>query len=125
MEDTLESIIATLQKFEGAPAGLLTLAVCIVVGYVLRSIKRFPNDAIPIVAILVGGVFYPLIADDNNDWTLRVWIVRNAGIGLVYGLVAWGGHKFILKRIEDKIPFIKSLIAENETQIINPPETKP
>lgn len=103
MEDTLETLINYLQKLAGLPAAALTVAVCIVTGYVLKCLKKFPNEAIPVIVILMGGVLYPLIADANNTWTLRVWIVRNAGIGLVFGLVAWLIHNQILKRIESKL----------------------
>lgn len=102
MEDTLETLIDYLQKVAGLPACALTVAVCVVAGYALRLIKKFPNDGIPLVVILLGGVLYPLIADANNTWTLRVWIVRNAGIGLVFGMAAWLLHNQILKRIEDR-----------------------
>lgn len=124
MEDTLQTAIDYLQKLAGLPAAALTVGVCVVVGYVLRFIQKFPNEAIPVVVILLGGVFYPLIADANNDWPLRVWIVRNAGIGLVFGLIAWLFHNQVLARIESKLPAIARML-EVETPPEAPPPTTP
>lgn len=102
IETFLQQITDYLQKLEGAPAAMLVLIACIIVGYALRYIKRFPNDGIPVAVILFGGVFYPFIADSNNDLTLRVWLIRNALIGLAIGFAAWLVHNQILSRIEDK-----------------------
>lgn len=121
METTLQQISELLQnKLNGAPADLLVLIVCWVVGYLLRWIKRFPNDGIPIVVILMGAVVYPLIADDNNEITLRVWLVRNVAIGFGLGFGAWLTHTFILKWIENKL----GLFVGDKT-IVTPPVTPP
>lgn len=111
MEDTLNSIVGWLQKLEGLPAIALSWLVCWAVGYALRFIKRFPNEGIPVAVILFGGLFYPLIADANNTLTLRVWIVRNAGLGLIVGASAWLLHRYVLTRIEDKFPAIGALLG--------------
>lgn len=130
MEQILDSAVDWLHQIDGAPAGLLCIFVCIALGYVLRLIQSFPNNAIPVVAILAGGAFYPLIADANNDIPLRVWIVRNLGIGLVYGLIAWLLHNQVLSRLEDKlqnVPLIGKLLG-NTPPAPNPapaPDPKP
>ncbi len=101
-ESILETITDYLQKLEGAPAIILVILSAIVLGYALRRLKRFPNNGIPVVVILWGGIVYPLIADANNDLTLRVWLVRNVTIGLITGFVAWVFHNKILKRYLDR-----------------------
>lgn len=117
VESILETVTDYLQKLEGAPAVLLVVLSAIVLGYVLKRFKSFPNDAIPIVVILWGGVVYPLIADANNDLTLRVWLVRNVAIGLITGFVAWIFHNQILKR------FLNKLSSKEETpEVTNTPQ---
>lgn len=125
--DTLETLLTQvtgmLQKLDGLPATGLTILSCIVIGYVLRFIKKFPNDGIPVVVILWAGVFYPMIADDNNDITLRVWLVRNALIGLVIGFVAWIIHKQVLSRLEDKFGLFQGPVKE--VPCVEPAPTQP
>ncbi len=116
VESILETVTDYLQKLEGAPAIILVALSAIVLGYVLKRFKTFPNDAIPIVVILWGGVVYPLIADANNDLTLRVWLVRNVTIGLITGFVAWIFHNKILKRYLDRF------IVKDETPEVKPPD---
>lgn len=102
IESYIDQVVGLLQKLNGLPAIALVALSCIVVGYVLRCIKRFPNDGIPVVAIL-WGAWYAIIADYSNyNIPLRVDIVRNIFIGLVVGFLAWLFHNQVLKRIEDK-----------------------
>lgn len=116
IESILENSIDYLQKLEGAPAILLVVLSAIVLGYVLRRIKGFPNNGIPVVVVLWGGIIYPLIADANNDLTLRVWLVRNVAIGLIAGFVAWIFHNKILK------PYLDKFIVKEETPEVKPPD---
>lgn len=104
--DTIETALEELSKFlsslYGAPAAILVVLSCLVVGYGLKFIKRFPNDAIPLTVILWAAVFYPIIADDKNDLSLRVWLVRNVLFGLVCGFIAWLMHNKLLSKLEDR-----------------------
>lgn len=102
VEDTLSKTVDWLQKLDGAPAIALVLFTCIMLGTILRFVRKFPNDGIPVAVVLWGGLFYPLIASDNNDITLRVWLVRNVLIGLIAGFVAWLVHKAIISRLEKR-----------------------
>lgn len=102
-EKTLDQIIQGLQKLEGLPAIGLVLLTCIVVGYVLRFVKAFPNNGIPVAVILWGGLLYPLLADDTVKLPLRIWLVRNVALGLITGFVAWIVHRFVLKPFEPKL----------------------
>ena len=99
----IDGIVDKLHKFEGAPAIVLVIVGCWIVGYLLRFWKRFPNDGIPIAVTLFGGVIFPLIADANNELTLRVWLVRNLLIGLGAGWFSWLSHNKVLSKIEDKL----------------------
>lgn len=112
----LEEVVGWLQKLDGAPATLLVMIACWVIGYMLRYFKGFPNDGIPVAVVLFGGVVYPLIADANNDLPFRIWIIRNMLIGLIIGLAAWMLHKFVLSKVEDKLGIGK----QDETKISTP-----
>lgn len=104
MTNTLDSVIAWLNQLYGLPAATLVFASCIVLGYALRFVKRFPNDGIPVAVILWGGIAMSAVADARaSNMSLRVWVVRNILVGMVIGMVAWLAHKIILSRVEDWI----------------------
>lgn len=104
MSDYIDQAINALNKLYGLPAAALVLLSCVAVGYVLRFIKRFPNDGIPVAVILWGAVAMSLVADSRAaNMSLRVWIVRNVLVGLGIGFGAWVTHKMVLSKIEDWI----------------------
>lgn len=105
-----------LGKLYGIPGGVLVLISCLVIGYVLRVIRRFPNSAIPLVVILWGPVFNMLIADPKADtFPLRLWLVKNFLVGVVLGGVAWTIHNKALKKLEEKLPFLKGWLVPGST----------
>lgn len=102
--DWINDLLSSLDKIQGLSAAALVCFTCIVVGYALRFIKRFPNDGIPVVVILWGGMAMLLLADPRaSTMPARIWTMRNLCIGLVIGFVAWLLHKIVLSRIEDFI----------------------
>lgn len=128
--DTIESYIDQavdiLQKIAGLPAIALVAISCLVVGYVLRFFKRFPNDAIPVVVVIWGAVWYTCVADANNTIPLRVWLFRNVAIGLIIGCGTWLLHRYGLKFIETKIPILGPYLAQLDSPTVTPiPETPP
>lgn len=105
---------------------LLTVAACIVVGYLLRFIHRFPNDAIPVVVILFGSVVFMFLADKCPANVLaRVWHAKNLIVGLILGFVAWIAHNQVLSRVEDwvatKVPGLNSLLGKQPPTPPTPP----
>lgn len=112
----------------GAPAGILTIVICIVAGWVLKSWRRFPNEAIPLSVVMVGVVWFMLMAPaKSNETALRIWLGRNAAIGSGLGLFAWGVHYFVLSRFEDSLPLLGKLLskAKAEQPPADPPATNP
>ena len=125
MNDWLDKAVATLNKLEGLPAVALVMGSCIVLGYVLRFIKRFPNDGIPVAVILWGAVAMSLVADARtSSMTLRVWIARNVFVGMILGLLAWLLHKTLISRLEDwlvtKLPGLDRFLSD-QTKTPGPP----
>lgn len=99
---TIDQVISGLNSLYGLPAIGLVLGSCIVLGYVLRFIKKFPNDGIPVAVILWGAIAMSLVADSRaTSMSLRVWVVRNIMVGMIVGLAAWILHKTLISRLED------------------------
>lgn len=104
MTDYLDKLIAGLNSLYGLPAVGLVFGSCIVLGYVLRFIKKFPNDGIPVAVTLWGAVAMSLVADSrSSNMTLRIWVVRNVLVGMIIGLAAWIVHKTAISKLEDWI----------------------
>lgn len=122
IETYLEQLNSILNKLAGSHYALV-LVSCIVIGYILKGWKTFPNEAIPVVVVLWGGAFLTLIADPAADslglWT---WRIKNFLLGIVVGFIAWLIHNQILARFEDKIPFLKNITAPSEPE---PPKPNP
>lgn len=111
--DPIEHLIQMLNSLYGLPGHILVGISCIVIGYTLRFVRRFPNDALPVVSVLWGAVFTPLVADVRVTGTpLRLWLVRNILVGMIVGGCAWLFHRYFIKRLEDKLPFIGDALAD-------------
>ena len=100
--DTINTALQYLDKIQGLSAVALVFLSCIVIGYVLRLIKSFPNEGIPVVVILWGALVMLFIADPRaTTMPARVWTVRNILVGLIIGMAAWVSHKMVLSYLED------------------------
>jgi hypothetical protein len=113
----LDSAVDLLNKLYGLPAIAIVMLGCLALGYLLRFIKAFPNDAIPVVCILFGAVLLPTLADARGPMPLRIWLVKNAMLGLIVGCLAWITHNILLSRLEDwlaaKFPAFDRLLNGN------------
>lgn len=115
--DTLNDILTSLDKIQGLSAVALVFLSCVVVGYALRFIKRFPNDGIPVVVILWGALAMLFIADPRaTTMPARIWTARNVFVGLIIGMVAWLTHKMLLSKIEN---LISAKFNLGDTQFFN------
>lgn len=119
METALNEISKALGSLYGLPSYMLVLLTCLVIGYVLRGIKSFDNSGIPLVVVLAGAILNLCMADPRAPpMELRYWIAKNLAIGLIIGFASWRLHKSILKKLEDKIPFLRGLIVDEETKFL-------
>lgn len=112
----------------------MVLGCCIVVGYILRFIKAFPNDGIPVVVILTGALAMMMLADPRpTTMTARIWTTRNLIVGLIIGFIAWIMHKTIISKLEtylmqksDVLSRLLGVKTGNTDIIVNPnPPTPP
>lgn len=97
----------------------LTIAILIVLGYVVRAIPRMPDLVVrllPVTCLVLGAVLYPLLAPaPAPDPRLRHPMVRLVLVGILLGFLAWVLHNKFLKRLEDRIPFLKGLLGDPES----------
>lgn len=124
---SIDDLAKLLDSLQGMPIATLTFAFCIGIGYILRFIPKFPNDGIPMVVVLFGVVLYMLLVDPHpQGMMMRQWAARNAAVGFLIGVIAWGSHKLILSHLEDfvigKFPSLGKLFGKpNDT----PPPASP
>ncbi len=126
--ETLNQLLQGLDKVQGLSAVALVFLSCIVVGYILRFIKAFPNDGIPVVVILWGAVAMLFIADPRvSTMEARIWTSRNLFVGLIIGAVAWFTHKILISRLENliasKFPQVNdtTLFSRKDSDVSQPP----
>ena len=112
-----------IDLFYGLPGYVIVIIVCLCVGYGLKAIKAFPNKAIPLVCILIGGGLNMLLrGDEPAGMRHRIWMVENMALGIVVGFITWQLHFLVLKKLEAKVPFVKEIFPDDETKSINKPD---
>jgi hypothetical protein len=102
----MKEVTEIVSSLYTAPAYILVGLSAIVFGYLLRPIKRFPNDGIPVACVLWSIGFTLATMPQCPTGVGRIsWRATNIMIGIIVGFGAWVFHKQILSRIEDKIPW--------------------
>jgi hypothetical protein len=102
IDSTVDSIVSTLAKLNGLPGYALVTLACLVFGYLLKALPRFPNGGIPLAVVMAGAVLNGLIAEVDAV-PFRIWIVKNAIVGGVCGFIAFLSHHLVISRIEDRV----------------------
>jgi len=112
--NTLEEIIAWLMN---SGPELFTIMLCIVGGYVLRMIPKFPNNWIPLVCVLIGPTLYPLLTNPGRvSPDAHYPMVRIIGTGLILGVAAFILHDKLIRHVEDKLPFLKGILSRADAR---------
>ncbi len=116
LNDAITKMVDILGRLNGLPGYALVFLLCLGMGFLLKTVTRFPNDAIPLAVVLMGAIFNSLIADTKADnIPFRLWIFKNAIVGAIVGLCAWGIHKN-----RYRIPILKNFFKpEDQTGFIN------
>jgi hypothetical protein len=100
--NSLDPLLAWLDKLQGLPAAGLAMVSCLAVGYILRYVKFFPNDGIPVAVTFWGAIAMMFLADPRaTTMAPHVWIVRNFCIGLVLGAGSWLLHYYFIWKAEE------------------------
>jgi len=121
MNDPLQFVWSLVQI---NPAVLAVLAA-LFVGYVLKLIPSFPNQRIPLLTISVSAGAYLFLcvppADAHADKaSFFRYLIATLILGCVIGMFAWLFHAQLLKRIEQKIPFVGDALkdaSQTETRL--------
>lgn len=127
MNTVLESAKEGVNTLVNMPLLLVAALGLNVVGWLLKSIKVFPNDKIPATVVVAGGIlgFFLVPMQGPADWSFRLSnpavadVIRRVGIGLVLGFVAWLLHKTLLRRIEK---YILSKFGNGDTTFLQKPD---
>lgn len=104
-----------INELQGAPVWLIVALLSIILGYMLKIAKWFPNQKIPLVVILVAAAAnIALMFPFHNKGDLWIpWSIRQLTIGLAIGFSAWIFHRAVLKRFESKFPWLQSAMHES------------
>lgn len=122
MNDWFTSALEFLDSLWRVPGLALVALSCIVFGYVLRLIKKFPNDAIPLAVIFWAIIATWFLAPPRApEDAVLAWRARQILVGMIVGYGTWMFHARILKKIESKVPFLNSLLAASDSDG-KPPE---
>lgn len=98
----IEFIKDAVEQIGHLPSTLLLMLVIIVIGYMLRLIKKFPNDAIPFVCVLLGAVGNLFMRDRSDAISTVAYPKINLlAIGIIIGFLAWVLHRFAIQKLED------------------------
>lgn len=113
----MEQLTQYIAKLEAMTGLALVALTCLVLGYVLKLIPKFPNGAVPLVVVLAGMLLTPVIDEGKAaNETVRVWLIDHILYGMIVGFCVWTFHAYILKRFEDKIPILGALLnGKNQT----------
>lgn len=99
------------------PEALLGL-VCIAICYGLKVWRWFPKRLLPLACLCLGAVFYPLITSPGQaPPDIRYPIIREVMLGGLIGFIAWIVHNKLLKKIEERIPWLKGWLNNDTEQI--------
>jgi hypothetical protein len=108
-----------------APGWIISAILSIVIGYVLRGIKSFPNGAIPLAIILISSIANMLLAgEEPSGMAHRRWLALNCTIGAIVGFCAWRFHHSVLRKYECKIPILKYLSHTGDTEVFTNTDKK-
>lgn len=119
MQEWLDSFNLLVKSLHSAPT-YAVFCSCVVVGYVLRCIKSFPNDAIPAVVVCWGALANSVMSTEHGpSLSLNQEKFLAAMIGMVIGLLAWLLHKKLLKKLETKLPFLANLLDSGNSNPVN------
>lgn len=101
MNEFLELVGRAIYGLYGLPGYMLVFLSCLVVGFIFKRIRAFPNDGIPALICLWGAVFNILVAEECKDGcNHRIWVARSLLIGIIIGFLAWRSHKYVKKKFQ-------------------------
>lgn len=117
LDSWLGTLNGMLSQLWGLPYLTVVFILCFSFGLVLKYSKWFPDEAIPFAVIVLGGVFAPLLADPRADTLpLRIWVAKNIVVGMIVGMGTWAAHKFLVKPLAERFPWLAWLSPKAEAK---------
>jgi len=114
-----------LDQLASAPSLLLVLLSCLIIGWVLKALPKFPNAAIPMVVVLAGVILVMLVQPERPaTLSVRVFRTRGAMIGLIIGFASWALHYYVLYRLES-LPWFAGVFKSQSASSFSPLGTNP
>ena len=127
LKEIIDQISVCLKGAQSLQSWQWAAIFTLIFGYLCRKMPErwLPNEAIPWMCIVVGALttmyFAPPAPDDA--YLVKVWRGVNMGIGIIVGFLVWLLHRFILKKIEDKFPWLKDVFDSSEKRAIRKADT--
>lgn len=107
MSDSLKIFTDAWGQLGRAPIAAVIAASAIALGLVLKKWQKFDNRRIPLFVIAWCSIWYGLLGDPSKITAVvigwRQYVVLGF-YGIILGFVAWGAHKFLLKKLEKFLP---------------------
>lgn len=113
MSDYIKWIQSAADYLQVAPAWFMVVAASIVIGYILKLWKLFPNQLIPVCVVPAAIAIEIALMWPARQQPLGSWFVRQGIVGMVLGFAAWVLHRAILHRFEDKFPWLKQAVQDS------------
>lgn len=126
IKNSLETVNGAADYLMQAPAAALVFVMCILLGYFLKMIPKFPNNLIPLTIHIAGPVGFLLMEVSKPTQVNHPEIMRLI-IGLALASASWITHKLVLRKwIDPKLftPDGDTMVFINENKVVVKDEDK-
>lgn len=113
----LENLNRLNEQLAGAPSGVFVFIVVLCLAFALRWWDLFPDKYVAPTSTLLGTLVFCLLAPYAQEH-MRIWLVKNAGLGFVISFVA----SVAMLKFGDKLPIIGNWLKTEEPK---PTQIKP
>jgi len=122
----VDRISSFVDHIYGYPSWLIVALGCLILGFCLKRLSKFPNEAIPLAVITFGGIFMTMMAPDHPSAVSALrWKATNFILGIIIGAGVWLFHNRIWKAFIARYPFIGSLVPSFNTDQFKKGDVKP
>ncbi len=102
MNDYFDFIEQLIKRILTLDPAMLIFVFCIALGYILKSLPKFPNEKIPYVCMGLPPLVYPLMV--WSGWDVKK-VTSDVVTAVVFSGLAWAAHRFIFKKLIDSKVF--------------------
>lgn len=97
----LDKIFEFLNSLGGMPKDGLVFVFCLALGFILKKCPWVHNSSIPSLVTLAGALLLPMLSDWQSSalHSVRVFILTQALIGFITGVIAVVAYRVVIKPI--------------------------